>query len=129
MGTLGDRPGCDSAWPRVPSYPLAPPYLPQVDALGDPRQDVEPVGRGRQAGHRPRADDFLLQLILAQRESTARAQTGTGGVSVGSLWGLCEQKDEGHLPGVMGWEWRDWGRLEGLTRDWGGSLWRVGPRG
>lgn len=71
----------------APSAP-APPYLPQVDALGDPRQDVEPVGRGGQAGHRPGADDLLLQLVLGQREHR-KAQRGEGAAGrAPPTWGL-----------------------------------------
>lgn len=53
----------------VPRASRQPPYLPQVDALSNPSQDVEPVGRSRQAGHRPRAYDLLLELVL-QAERT-----------------------------------------------------------
>lgn len=48
----------------IPRASSQPPYLPQVDALSNPSQDVEPVGRSRQAGHWPRAYDLLLELVL-----------------------------------------------------------------
>jgi len=60
---LANRTGRDPAHPQ-PRARRRPPHLPQVDALSNPGQDVEPVGRSRQAGHWPRADDLLLELVL-----------------------------------------------------------------
>lgn len=80
----------------------APPHLPQVDALGNPGQDVEPIGRSRQASHGPRAYDLLLELVLGaertQRPFSAGWRTGgrekrdlvqpRRGGSLGSIWQL-----------------------------------------
>lgn len=66
----------------------APPYLPQVDALGDPRQDVEPVGRCCQAGHRPGTDDLLLQLVLGQRKHSEGSERRRGCKQGPPTWGL-----------------------------------------
>ena len=56
------------------------PHLPQVDALSNASQNVEPVGRRRQAGHRPGADDLLLELVLgAQRQQQPFSEGGNLG--------------------------------------------------
>lgn len=45
-------------------------YLPQVYALCDPCQHVQAIGRCGETGHRPRAHDLLLKLVLEAEEAS-----------------------------------------------------------
>lgn len=73
--------GCElSSSTLSPAWAGCVPHLPQVDALSNTSQDVEPVGRSCEAGHWSGANDLLLELILeTQRQQQPFSMSGNLG--------------------------------------------------